>query len=141
MMRPPRAVRNVLLAGCAGAALCVAGIAGAHAQALPFQQLPFGYAGPIGIAGAPWGWWSIGQPIVATGLWIEPMGVGWSAAAAGGSQASRYSTPGSLSAPAPHLAGTLNWSAPAGSFAVSRSPFLLNWSSPYVLNGASIHVW
>lgn len=141
MMRVPGTVRSLLLAGCTGAALCAAGIAGAWAQAMPFQQVPFGYAGPVGIAGAPWGWWSIGQPIVATGLWIEPMGVGWSAAAVGGSQATRYGTPAGLYAPAPHLAGTLNWSSPSGFVGVSPSPFLLNWSSPYVLNGASIHAW
>lgn len=140
-MRCPRAVRNLVLAGCAGAALCSVGIGGALAQALPFQQLPFGYAGPVGIAGAPWGWWSIGQPIVSTALWAEPMAVAWSAAAAGGSNASRYSVPGSLSAPAPQLAGALNWGASVGRAAASSSPFLLNWSSPYVLNGASIHAW
>lgn len=141
MMRSSRAARHMLLAGCLGAAWCGAGIAGAWAQASPFQQVPFGYAGPIGIAGAPWGWWSIGQPIVATALWIEPLGVAWSSATVGGSQATRYSAPVTLLSPAPHLAGTLNWSVPASFGAAPPSPFLLNWSSPYVLNGASINAW
>lgn len=141
MMPSSRAARRLLLAGCVGAAWCGAGIAGAWAQASPFQQSPFGYAGPVGIAGAPWGWWSIGQPIVATALWIEPWGAGWSSSAVGGSQATRYSAPATSLSPAPHLAGTLNWSVPTTFGAAMPSPFLLNWSSPYVLNGASINAW
>lgn len=140
-MSRPRAVRNLLLAACAGAALCGAGTGSALAQALPFQQFPFGYAGPVGIAGAPWSWWSIGQPIVSTAPWAEPMAFAWSAAAVGSSNPARYGIPGSLSAPAPQLAGALNWGASVGRAAASSSPFLLNWSSPYVLNGASIHAW
>lgn len=135
------------LAGCLGLAL-LAVPAGpgreAAAQGFPFPQSQTAFAGPVGSPGAPWGWWSIGQPLVATALWVEPMGISWSPSLSAGGQALRYSLPAGSGGSAPQLATAWNWDAPrgpAGPSVLAASPFALNWSSSFILNGGVINAW
>ncbi|MDO9499035.1 hypothetical protein [Falsiroseomonas sp.] len=124
----------LLLAGAVGLAPCLAP-SPAQAQAHPFTQHPFGFAGPAGMAGAPWGWWSIGQPLLAPGLWMDPMGLGVSS---GGGTAQSYQLP----AAAPHQ-GTpalgWGWQVP---WASSIAPgFAVQFGNSLILNGGMLHAW
>lgn len=133
-------VRRLLVAGCVGAALCGGGAGEAAAQAAPFQPAPFGYAGPVGIAGAPWGWWTTGQPIVAPAIWVEPVGLAWSSGAQG-SMPLRYGPVAPMASSGPQVSGVMGVWSSSRFWGAAPSPFALNWSSPHVLNGGVFHVW
>lgn len=127
--------RLVLLAGLVGA-LHVAAPAQAQPQSQTFQSHPFGFAGPAGMAGAPWGWWSIGQPLLATGLWIDPMGLTTSAA---GSASALYRPSSATLATQPVPALGWGWQP---SWAGTMAPgFAVQFYSSPFLNGVVLNAW
>lgn len=126
--------RRLLLAGVVSLVHGVT-MAPAKAQTYPFQQQPFGFAGPAGMAGAPWGWWSIGQPLLATGLWMDPMGL---TSSSGGAQALRYQLPSASAVQSTPSLGW-GWQAPwAGGMAPG---FAVEFGNSLILNGGVLHAW
>ncbi|NKC33398.1 hypothetical protein [Falsiroseomonas selenitidurans] len=125
-----RAARLALFAGLGALAVPPVGLV--QAQGLAWQPPTFGFAGPTGQSGAPWGWWPVGQPLAASALWVEPVSLSWSFAGSAGGQALRYSLPVPV---APQLGGVWSWIPPVMPAAAP------DWTIPTVLNGGTFHAW